>query len=57
MNNPREDTGYIFTERRKRVRVTIADYGKAAKAEKAKQELREMLKQLQVETEKLEKYK
>jgi len=57
MSETREDTGYNFTERRKRVRVSIADYGKAAKAERAKRELREVLKHLKDETEKLEKLK
>ena len=55
MNTPYEDTGYIGANRRSKVRVPIRDYGNAARAEKAKAELRELLRELQTETEKLDK--
>ena len=50
MSNPREDTGYTPTERSKE-RVSISDYGKKAKAEKAKIELRLLIEKLKAENE------
>jgi hypothetical protein len=48
----REDTGYTSTESDTK-RVPFRDYGNKARAEKAKKELKETLKQLQIESEKL----
>lgn len=52
MNNPQEDIGYKPTDRSKE-RVSIVDYGKKAEAEKAKEELKKMLKELKAESDKL----
>ena len=45
MTDTREDTGYTPIKRDKK-RVPIRDYGKAAKAEAAKEECKKLLNQL-----------
>jgi hypothetical protein len=53
-SNPREETGYTPITRHKE-RVPISDFGKTARADIAKKQLNELLKQLQLESEQLNK--
>ncbi len=48
MTNTREDTGYTPINRDKK-RVAIEDYGKAAKAQKAKEEIKRFIKSTRIE--------
>jgi hypothetical protein len=51
-SNPREETGYTPITRNEK-RVPISDFGKAAKADIAKKKFKELLRQLQLESEQL----
>ena len=53
MNDTREDTGYTPIKREDIQRVPIADYGNKARADKAKEEVKELLKQLKIESKRL----
>jgi len=56
MNNPQEDIGYKPIDRSKE-RVSIVDYGKTALAEKGKEEVKRLLRELKAESDKLGRLK